>query len=98
MPLLVQGDVLGTITLAREGAGIVQTYDFAVARELARGELVEVLPSARGAARRFSLVYPRGVIQTPAMKAIIGVIAKTIASGNREQGNREYRTAEAPYS
>jgi DNA-binding transcriptional LysR family regulator len=62
----VQGDVLGTIALARAGAGLVQTYQFAVARELARGELVEVLPAERGAARVFSLLYPKAVVQTPA--------------------------------
>jgi DNA-binding transcriptional LysR family regulator len=51
----IQGDVLGMITLAREGAGLIQIYDFAVARELARGELVEVLAGERGASRPFSL-------------------------------------------
>src|SRR6185503_10175254 len=49
----VQGDVLGMIALARAGAGLVQIYQFAVARELARGELVEVLENERGAARSF---------------------------------------------
>ena len=67
----VQGDVLGTITLARAGAGLVQTYQFAVARELARGELVEVLANERGAARRFSLLYPKGVVQSPAVKKLV---------------------------
>ena len=38
------------IALARAGAGLVQIYDFAVARELERGELVEVLASERGGA------------------------------------------------
>ena len=37
MALRVQGDVLGTIALARAGAGLAQTYQFAVARE-SRGE------------------------------------------------------------
>ena len=63
MALRVQGDVLGTIALARAGAGLAQTYQFAVARELARGELVEVLAHERGASRSFSLLYPRGVVQ-----------------------------------
>jgi hypothetical protein len=35
MVLRVQGDVLGTIALARAGAGLAQTYQFEVARELA---------------------------------------------------------------
>lgn len=72
--LRVQGDVLGTIALARAGAGLVQTYQFVVARELARGELVEVLESERGAARSFSLLYPKGVTQTPATKKLASLI------------------------
>lgn len=72
--ILVEGDVLGTIALARAGAGIVQTYDFAVARELSRGELVEVLPAERGAARGFSLLYPKGVVQTAAVKQVIAAV------------------------
>lgn len=72
--LRVAGDALGTIALAREGAGLVQTYDFAVAEALARGELVEVLAHARGAARTFSVVYPAGVVHTPATKALIATL------------------------
>ena len=74
--LRVQGDVLGTITLARAGAGLVQTYEFAVARELERGELVEVLASERGAARRFSLLYPKGVVQPLAVKKLVAFVTK----------------------
>lgn len=72
----IQGDVLAMITLAREGAGLVQIYDFAVARELARGELVEVLSGERGASRPFSLLYPRGVTQTPAVKKLVALLVK----------------------
>lgn len=72
----VQGDVLGTITLAREGAGLVQTYEFAVSREVARGELVEVLATQRGAARRFSLLYPKGVVQSAAAKRLVAFLLK----------------------
>jgi len=70
----VQGDVLGMIALARGGAGLVQIYQFAVARELARGELVEVLEHERGAARTFSLLYPKGVTQLPAVKKLIAFV------------------------
>ena len=56
------------------GAGLAQTYQFAVARELARGELVEVLAHERGASRSFSLLYPRGVIQTPAVKKLVAFL------------------------
>jgi DNA-binding transcriptional LysR family regulator len=70
----VQGDVLGTTVLARAGAGLVQTYEFVVARELARGELVEVLAHERGMSRSFSLLYPRGVVQTPAVKKLVAYL------------------------
>ena len=56
------------------GAGLAQTYQFAVARELARGELVEVLAHERGASRSFSLLYPRGVVQTPAVKKLVAFL------------------------
>ncbi len=70
----IQGDVLAMITLARTGAGVVQIYDFAVTRELARGELVEVLAGERGASRTFSLLYPRGVTQSPAIKKLVAFL------------------------
>ena len=54
MALRVQGDVLGTIAVARAGAGLAQTYQFEVARELAWGELVEVLAHERGVPQRRS--------------------------------------------
>ena len=54
---------------------------FAVARELARGELVEVLESERGGSRKFSLLYPKGVLQTPAVKKLIAFL---VSQENRE--------------
>lgn len=51
-------DFLGLNTLALHGGGIAQTYRFTVERELASGELVEVLPQHAGTARPFYLIYP----------------------------------------
>lgn len=51
-------DVLGIVTLARCGAGLVQTYRFIVEQDLARGDLVELLPQHGGTARPFFLLYP----------------------------------------
>jgi DNA-binding transcriptional LysR family regulator len=51
-------DVLAIVTLARAGAGLVQTYRFIVEQDLARGELVELLPQHGGASRPFILLYP----------------------------------------
>jgi DNA-binding transcriptional LysR family regulator len=51
-------DVLGIVTLARSGAGIVQTYRFIVEHDLAEGGLVELLPQHGGSSRPFILLYP----------------------------------------
>lgn len=51
-------DVLGIVTLARSGAGVVQTYRFIVEQDLASGALVELLPQHAGTSRPFILLYP----------------------------------------
>jgi len=51
-------DVLGPVTLARSGAGLLQTYRFIVEQDLQQGTLKEVLQSFGGASRPFSLLYP----------------------------------------
>lgn len=51
-------DVLAIVTLARSGAGLVQTYRFIVERDLAEGGLVELLPQHGGTSRPFFLLYP----------------------------------------
>ena len=51
-------DVLGIVTLARSGAGIVQTYRVIVEQVLRDGTLVELLPEHGGSSRPFILLYP----------------------------------------
>lgn len=46
------------IAAARLGLGLAQLPDHFVAEELARGELIEVLPAARPAPLPVSIVYP----------------------------------------
>jgi len=53
-------DVLGGVTLAKNGAGLFQTYRYIVEKELAEGSLVEVLPEFGGRSRPFTLLYPHG--------------------------------------
>ncbi|QPF71506.1 LysR family transcriptional regulator [Roseateles sp. DAIF2] len=55
--LRVEDDVLGLVSLAEQGLGICQSYDFVVAERLRRGSLVELLPAASGRTRPFSLLY-----------------------------------------
>jgi DNA-binding transcriptional LysR family regulator len=51
-------DILAPVTLARAGAGIVQTYRFIVEKDLADGTLKEILGAQAGASRPFSLLFP----------------------------------------
>lgn len=51
-------DILGPITLARSGAGLVQTYRFLIEDSVREGALQEVLTEHAGASRPFSLLYP----------------------------------------
>jgi DNA-binding transcriptional LysR family regulator len=51
-------DLLGVVTLARAGAGLLQTYKFIVEDDLKRGTLVELLQPFGGRSRPFSLIYP----------------------------------------
>ena len=51
-------DILGAVTLARHGAGLLQTYRFIVEKELEQGTLQEVMQPFGGTSRPFSLMYP----------------------------------------
>ncbi len=51
-------DLLGTITLARHGGGLLQVPRFMVEEDLDSGRLVEVLRDFAGPTRPFSLIYP----------------------------------------
>ncbi len=53
-------DVLGGVTLAREGVGLYQTYRFVVEEDLRAGRLQEVLTEFAGCSRPFNLIYPHG--------------------------------------
>jgi DNA-binding transcriptional LysR family regulator len=84
--LRVAGDVLGAITLARAGAGLVQIYDFLVEGELDRGELGEVLAPFRGASRPFSLLYPQGVVQSRAVRRLVAFLMDERAAPPGREG------------
>lgn len=64
LEILAQGgyclseDVLGGVTLAKNDAGLFQTYKFVVEKELQSGELVQVLTPYQGRSRPFTLLYP----------------------------------------
>ena len=73
----VSEDVLGCVSLAEQGAGIAQTFDFVVQAPLASGRLVEVLPETRGRSRRFSLIYVPHRQLPRATRALIDFLTAT---------------------
>ena len=83
--LRVRQDILGIVTFARSGGGIIQTYRFMVEAELARGELVEILSDFAGRARPFSLIYPREAAARPPVRALIDYVLDA-TRGDRNSG------------
>lgn len=52
-------EILGGVTLAKHGAGLVQTLRFIVEEDLQKGTLQEVLPDYSVCTRTFSLLYQK---------------------------------------
>lgn len=72
------GDVLGIVTLARSGAGIVQTYRYIVERDLADGTLVELLPQHGGTSRPFILLYPHARHLSLRVRSFVDFLAQQL--------------------
>jgi len=78
------GDVLGGVTLARNGAGLFQTYRFVVERDLASGDLVEVLPELGGASRPFVLLYPHKRHVSLRVRSFVDFLVETLGPAGRD--------------
>jgi DNA-binding transcriptional LysR family regulator len=74
MALCCAEDPMGCIALCCAGEGLIQTYRFLVKEELRSGALIEVLANRSGAARRFSLLYPKQTKRSKAVRAVIDFI------------------------
>jgi DNA-binding transcriptional LysR family regulator len=74
-------DVLGIVTLARAGAGLVQTYRYIVEQDLARGDLVELLPQHGGSSRPFILLYPHARHLSLRVRTFVDFLIEQLARG-----------------
>jgi DNA-binding transcriptional LysR family regulator len=81
----VRHDVLGLISVARTGGGLIQLYHYLVEHELERGELVEVLQAYGGKSRPFSLIYPIDNKDIPSIRAMIDFIMERSLQDPREK-------------
>lgn len=74
-------DVLGIVTLARAGGGLVQTYRFIVEQDLARGDLVELLPQHGGTSRPFILLYPHARHLSLRVRTLVDFLVAELQAG-----------------
>lgn len=70
----ISDDVLGVVSLASQGMGICQSYDFIVQQHIEQHRLVEILPQLRGRTRPFSVVYAPHRRQSAATRALIELL------------------------
>lgn len=77
----ISDDVLGVVSLAEQGIGICQSYEFIVRERMERGRLVELLPQLRGRSRPFSVVYAPHRRQSAAARALIEVLVSEALVG-----------------
>lgn len=74
------GDLLGAVTTARNGGGLLQTYRFIVEDDLRESRLVEVLKGYGGRSRPFSLLYPERRYQPLRLRAFIEFLIEELDS------------------
>jgi len=77
-------DYLGMVTLARQGAGLLQTYRYIVQEDLSQGRLLELLPEAGGRSRPFSLLYPNRRHAALRVRALIDFLIEELSGKRRE--------------
>jgi DNA-binding transcriptional LysR family regulator len=74
-------DILGAVTLARSGSGVLQTYRFIVEEDLKNGSLREILKPFAGASRPFTLLYPASRHVPRRMRVLIDFLVERLAGG-----------------
>jgi len=84
------GDLLGMVTLARHGGGLVQTYRFIVEDDLAAGRLVEVLQPHGGRSRPFSLLYPANRHMPLRVRVLVDFLVDAFAGATADAGNTRH--------
>jgi DNA-binding transcriptional LysR family regulator len=73
-------DILGCVTLVRNGGGLFQTYRFIVEQDLREGTLVEVLQAFGGRSRPFCLIYPHGRHVPLRVRAFVDFLVQALSA------------------
>jgi DNA-binding transcriptional LysR family regulator len=74
----VHDDVLGCVNWAIAGGGLFQIYHFIAQAAVMRGELIEVLQSASGRTRRFSILYPQNRHLSARVRAFVDFMVRAV--------------------
>lgn len=83
-------EVLAGVTLAKNGAGLYQTYKFVVENDLQNGNLVEVLKPYGGRTRPFSIIYPFSKYISTKTRDFMGFLVDSIPSKNQMNYDKNY--------
>jgi len=75
----VLNDALGCIAWVNAGGGLYQTYNFAAAGAVKRGDLVEVLQDHAGRSRPFSILYPQNRHLSAKVRAFVDFLRSTLS-------------------
>jgi DNA-binding transcriptional LysR family regulator len=70
----VSDDVLGCVSHARAGGGLVQIYHFIADNAVRRGELIEVVKRCGGRSRPFSVLYPQNRHMSARVRAFVDFV------------------------
>lgn len=75
----VLNDALGCVAWVNAGGGLYQTYNFAAAGAVKRGDLVEVLRDHAGRSRPFSILYPQNRHLSAKVRAFVDFLRSTLS-------------------
>lgn len=76
----VQEDVLGCLSYALGGGGLLQTYHFIAQRHLADGSLLEVMQPWGGRLRPFTLLYPHNRHLSAKVRAFVQFLTQQLVA------------------
>jgi len=75
----ILNDALGCVAWVNAGGGLYQTYNFAAAAAVKRGDLVEVLKDYAGRSRPFSVLYPQNRHLSAKVRAFIDFLRTSLS-------------------
>jgi DNA-binding transcriptional LysR family regulator len=75
----ILNDALGCVAWVNAGGGLYQTYNFAAAGAVKRGDLVEVLHDYAGRSRPFSILYPQNRHLSAKVRAFVDFLRSSLS-------------------